>query len=97
MKQIRLILTCEHAGNFIPQKYQDLFRNHAQVLQTHRGWDPGAFPLVQRLKKRLGCSLMATETSRLLIDVNRSLWRKTLFSELTRNLEPQLKEEILKR
>ena len=36
------IITCEHAGNEVPARYRDLLRGSEALLQTHRGWDPGA-------------------------------------------------------
>ncbi len=95
MKQIRLMLTCEHGGFHIPGEFQNLFQNQENVLQSHRGWDPGALDLAQRLKKQFKCGLVISETSRLLIDLNRSLWRRTLFSEFTRNLDQSQREKIL--
>ena len=39
-----LVITCEHGGNHIPGAYRHLFQGQEAVLQSHRGFDPGAAP-----------------------------------------------------
>ncbi len=47
----RLLITCEHATNAVPERYANLFDSpHARkTLQSHRGWDPGAAELSRAL------------------------------------------------
>jgi predicted N-formylglutamate amidohydrolase len=91
---LRLILTCEHGGNQIPASYKPLFREHEEVLQTHRGYDIGALELFNTMKPVADVSYYS-ETSRLLVELNRSLHHAKLFSEFTQDLGPVEKERLL--
>jgi predicted N-formylglutamate amidohydrolase len=91
---VKLILTCEHAFNTIPQEYQDLFINAEEILESHRGYDPGALDLFNELKDLADFSFYH-ETGRLLVEVNRSKGHSNLFSEFTKNLSGKQKNEIL--
>lgn len=92
-----VLLTCEHAGNEIPPAYAGLFRGAARMLAGHRGWDPGSLEIGHVFRKKLGAPLLYTKTSRLLVEVNRSLGHPQLFSEFTRQLDPTVRQEILAR
>lgn len=85
-----LLLTCEHGGRKIPAAYRDLFP--PAVLETHRGWDIGALALARQLAKKTRGALLYSEISRLLVDLNRSVGKKGLFSEFT----PASHDEILR-
>lgn len=89
------IITCEHGGRLVPLGLAPLFDQHEELLDSHRGWDPGALELAERLARRLGAPLHATRTSRLVVDLNRSLHAPDLFSELTRQLPPADRDRIL--
>jgi predicted N-formylglutamate amidohydrolase len=91
---LKIIFTCEHAGNEIPDSYSHLFRNATEVLETHRGFDPGALDLFISLSgtAEFGQPYMI---SRLLVEPNRSIGHPQLFSEFTRNLSEPQKEQIL--
>lgn len=91
---MKLILTCEHAFNTIPQEYQDLFINSQEILESHRGYDPGALDLFNELKDLADFSFFQ-ETGRLLIEVNRSKGHSNLFSEFTKNLSETSKTRLL--
>ena len=91
---MKLILTCEHAFNTIPQEYQDLFINSQEILEFHRGYDPGALDLFNELKDLADFSFFQ-ETGRLLIEVNRSKGHSNLFSEFTKNLSETSKTRLL--
>lgn len=90
---MKLILTCEHGGNDIPDNYKKYFKNKA-VLKTHRAYDLSALDAFQYLKPLADVSLFST-TSRLLIELNRSLHHKNLFSEFTKHLTEIEKTEII--
>jgi predicted N-formylglutamate amidohydrolase len=90
-----LFLSCEHGGNQIPKRYQNHFLTASKVLASHRGLDIGSLRVAQLLAKKLKVPLVAAKTSRLLVDLNRSKQNRNLFSEFTRNLSTQEKEEIL--
>ena len=80
------IITCEHGGNQVPPAYAPLFDGHEGLLDSHRGWDPGALALAEQLAAALGAPLFASTTTRLLIDLNRSIGHRQLYSEITRDL-----------
>ena len=81
-----LIITCEHGGNEVPAAYASLFTGHEALLPTHRGWDAGALTLAQQLATACDAPLFAATTTRLLIDLNRSIGHRQLHSEATRGL-----------
>ena len=91
---MKLVLTCEHAGNLIPSTYAYLFAKDPLILDTHRGYDPGAFDLFEHLKD-LATFHKAHMQSRLLIEMNRSTHHPDLFSTYTRSLSSELKKEII--
>ena len=65
-----VVLTCEHASNFIPARYRQLGVSDAD-LQRHIAWDVGAAALAEALSQALGAPLFLGTHSRLLIDLNR--------------------------
>ncbi|MDQ9170429.1 N-formylglutamate amidohydrolase [Oxalobacteraceae bacterium R-40] len=91
------IVTCEHGGNRIPARYRNYFSGHGGFLETHRGYDRGALPMARSLASALSAPLFYTTVSRLLIDLNRSPNHPKLYSELTRPLPRQVKQEIMER
>lgn len=92
-----ILITCEHGGNLIPPRYRPLFRGHEHLLQTHRGWDPGALVMAKQLAKALHALLFVATTSRLLIDLNRSVGHPKLYSEATRPASAETRREIFER
>lgn len=94
--QIVVLFTCEHGGNEIPAAFKTHFRGAADVLKSHRGWDPGALELAERFAKELAAPLYFSTVSRLLVELNRSLHHRSLFSQYTRNLSPAEKQAIVR-
>ncbi len=92
-----LIITCEHGGCEVPALYEPLFAGHAALLQTHRGWDRGALVLARQLAAALDAPLFFGTTTRLLIDLNRSIGHRQLHSELTRSLPLPMRRDIAAR
>lgn len=92
---LKLLLTCEHGGNEVPIAYQSLFQGHQEVLKSHAGYDIGALELFKELEPLADISFYS-ETSRLLVELNRSLHHKKLFSDYTRDLSDGDKNFILK-
>lgn len=90
-----LLLSCEHGGNAIPARYRPHFRGATRALASHRGWDPGALQLARTIARVTGAPLVATTTSRLLVECNRSLGHPRLFSEFTRELDDDEKRHVL--
>jgi len=90
-----LVLTCEHGGNEVPAAYSALFAGQSALLASHRGWDPGALALGVRMARALGVPLHASTTTRLLVDLNRSIGHRQLFSEFTRALPATVRTDII--
>ncbi|SKB33495.1 Predicted N-formylglutamate amidohydrolase [Salegentibacter holothuriorum] len=91
---MKLILTCEHAFNTIPQEYQDLFIKAGAILKSHRGYDTGALDLFKELDSLADMSFFQ-KTGRLLVEVNRSKRHPNLYSEFTKNLSEASKTKLL--
>lgn len=93
---LTFVLTCEHGGNIVPTAYAPLFRGYEEVVASHRGYDIGAKDLFDELKALAPISFFS-ETTRLLVELNRSLHSKTLFSSNTDDLPVREKERLLEK
>jgi predicted N-formylglutamate amidohydrolase len=91
-----LVITCEHGGNRIPCLYRDLFHSHQALLDTHRGFDPGALSMARALATAFAAPLVASTVSRLLVDLNRSFGHASLHFEATRNEPAEVRQRIVK-
>ena len=92
-----IIISCEHGGNYIPAIYQPFFKGHEALLNSHRGFDPGALALTRRMGRALGTRQLAAVTSRLLVDLNRSEGHPRLFSDISRSFDSETKQQIIAR
>lgn len=90
---MKFVLTCEHGGNEIPGRYRYIFKNKEEILNSHRGYDPGALDLFRSLQEIADFSRFNT-ISRLLVEMNRSQGHPQLFSEFSRNLSNEEKKDI---
>jgi predicted N-formylglutamate amidohydrolase len=90
-----VLITCEHGGNRIPPRYGSLFAGFETLLRSHRGYDPGALTLARQMAGALAAPLFVSTTSRLLIDLNRSIGHPRLYSEATRKASASVRREIL--
>lgn len=90
-----LYLTCEHGGNRIPARWRKLFSGHEGLLESHRGWDPGALTIARQMAKKLDAPIEFSTTSRLLVELNRSIGHPSLFSAITKPLPHAERERIL--
>jgi predicted N-formylglutamate amidohydrolase len=90
-----LVITCEHGGNRIPAPYRDLFHAHQALLDSHRGYDPGALIMARALATAFAAPLVASTVSRLLVDLNRSVGHPRLHSEATRKAPAEMRQRIL--
>jgi predicted N-formylglutamate amidohydrolase len=93
-RPISLLITCEHGGNQIPPRYRRLFRGHEELLESHRGHDPGALLLAKELAATFKAPLFFATVSRLLIELNRSVGHPKLYSDITRNAPAEVRREI---
>jgi predicted N-formylglutamate amidohydrolase len=93
----KILITCEHGGNQIPKEFAKHFLQHQDLLQTHRGWDPGALEFYRKFTAAGADASFYSETSRLLVELNRSRHHENLFSIVTRNIPEVEKAAILAR
>ena len=91
------MLACEHAAKHVPLRYRRLFRNKEALLDSHRGWDPGALELARALAREFQAPLFRGVVTRLLVDLNRSLPSPTLFSEYSLRLPEKERLALLAR
>jgi len=78
----RFLILCDHASNYIPPELNGLGLAPDE-LTRHIAYDPGALPVALRISEALGCPLVASQFSRLLIDPNRGLDDPTLVMKLS--------------
>ena len=76
------LLICEHATNFMPEKFARLGLSEAD-MEAHIAWDPGAAEVARRMSKALDATLVEAGLSRLLIDCNRPLSAPDLIPEIS--------------
>ena len=81
-----IVITCEHGGNHIPMTYRALFEARRELLDSHRGYDAGALCMARALAAALAAPLLATTTSRLLADLNRSATHPSVHAAFVREL-----------
>ncbi|MEQ1895283.1 MAG: N-formylglutamate amidohydrolase [Planctomycetota bacterium] len=92
-----VVLACEHASNRVPLRFKRHFRGRAALLESHRGYDPGALELARHLSRVHRAPLFRGVVTRLLVDLNRSLQSPTLFSKYALRLEEKERLELLAR
>jgi len=97
MDRRRIIISCEHAGNKVPTQFRFLFKGKESVLQSHLGWDPGAFSVARSLADALKVRLFHQDYSRLLIECNRSLDNPELFSKYSTGLNDMVKDYLIRK
>lgn len=90
-----IVFTCEHAVNTVPKAYQYLFETEPTLLNTHRAIDFGALNAAKTLSKALHAPFIQAQTTRLLIDCNRSLSNSGCFSEITKPLSNAVRQTII--
>ena len=89
------LISCEHATAYVPPEYQSLFKAHDSVLATHRAYDLGASEVAHSLAETLGCSAIYGQVSRLVIDLNRSLSHRGVWSSFSRSLSAEQKKDLI--
>lgn len=91
----KAIVTCEHAGNKVPGDYSHIIDEEDTVLETHRGYDIGALELTRTIADEMDVDPQIHETTRLLVDLNRSLNHPAAFSEYMRDTDRETKQHIV--
>lgn len=94
-----VVVSCEHGGRRVPAEYRALFDGEAaaRVLDSHRAYDHGAAEVARALAARVGAPLFVADTTRLVVDLNRSIGHPRLFSEFTRGLDADARARIVER
>lgn len=95
MGESKIIISCEHAGNYIPKPYSHLFEGKGEILASHRGWDIGSMEVGKYVARHLEAPFFFQKVSRLLVEANRSLDNSELFSEFTVQLPQKQKQELI--
>jgi predicted N-formylglutamate amidohydrolase len=91
---MKLVFSCEHGGNEIPDYYKHLFKNAGEALNSHKGIDFGALDLFNYCSGLSDYSI-SNKISRLLIEINRSKHHPKLFSEVTASLNETEKTKLI--
>lgn len=92
---MKVLVTCEHLDNKIPDGFQHVFEGNETVLETHRGYDIGAKNLFEALAPVADASFSYPWT-RLLIEPNRSLHHRDLYSKFSKKLSANGREKLVK-
>jgi predicted N-formylglutamate amidohydrolase len=92
-----ILVSSEHGGNRIPPEYRKYFRGAGEALRSHRGYDAGSLAMAHDYAEALDAPLIASTTSRLLIDLNRSLGHPNLYSEFSREIPRHERQRIVER
>lgn len=92
-----MIITCEHGGNVVPKAWKKCFASAVaqKALNSHLGFDPGALEIAKFLARKLHSPLFYSTVTRLLVELNRSLHHRKLFSRYTQGLPLEQKQKIL--
>jgi predicted N-formylglutamate amidohydrolase len=91
------LITCEHGGNRVPAPYRGLFDGRRALLESHRGYDPGALLMAKELAAAFAAPLVMSTVSRLLVDLNRSIGHRRVFSDATHGVPAGLRARIVER
>ena len=80
-----------------PKIIYNYLNSGREILETHRGYDLGALELAKAISKKAGGYFYYSEISRLLVELNRSIYNPGLFSEFSKDLPSKEKNKILKK
>ena len=92
-----LLITCEHGGNLVPADYRRYFAGMRPALASHRSFDAGALLMARDLARAFDAPLVYSTVTRLLVDLNRSLGHRFVFSEATARLAADDQARIVHR
>lgn len=81
----------------MPGPYRPLFAGQEDLLESHRGYDPGALAMARDLATAFAAPLVVATTSRLVVDLNRSLGHPKLHSGFVRRAPRVLRDAALER
>lgn len=89
---VELVLSCEHASAAVPEGLEPTIP--WDVLQSHRGWDPGAADVALALGAAFGVTPILGRVTRLLVDLNRSADNPRATSSVARTLAAEAREQL---
>lgn len=92
---IKFVFTCEHGGNKIPLEFAEMFNSHKTLLNSHYGYDIGILPVFKNFVNHFEHPYFYSEFSRLLIELNRSLYHPKLFSDITRPSSKEIRSKLI--
>jgi predicted N-formylglutamate amidohydrolase len=96
MPKRQFLFLCEHASHSLPGWARPFFPKKAkEILESHKGWDAGAPHLAKILSRGLKGPLHCGVHSRLLLDLNRSVDSKNLWSYWSKKMPEVLKQKAL--
>jgi predicted N-formylglutamate amidohydrolase len=94
MKEI--VFSCEHAENSIPPEYKNKIIIPLKIINSHRGFDQGAKNVCENLARQFNAFYITGNVSRLVVDLNRSVFHKNIFSEYLKGSMSDEKNNILR-
>lgn len=91
----KLIVTCEHASNRIPADCPELLEHPLKDFDQHRLYDWGAKEVARKFAELTKAPLWEGKTTRLAIDLNRSIGNPELFYGAASNFSESKKAELI--
>ncbi|QCK16682.1 N-formylglutamate amidohydrolase [Mangrovivirga cuniculi] len=79
----------------MPESFQDKLDIPDDIISSHWGWDPGAYLIASDIEKANNYPMIFSTYSRLLVDLNRSIGNRQLFSKYINEVDRSTKQEIL--
>ncbi len=80
-REIAYVITSEHASPRIPERWRQALEPFLAKCEEHRIWDPGTAEIGSELARLLEAPFFPGDVSRLVVDLNRSLSHRDVFSE----------------
>ena len=96
-RPVEFLVTCEHGGKRISSRYRACFAGQEALLESHRGFDPGALAMARTLAAQLKAPLIFSTVSRLLVDLNRSQGHPQLHAACIRLLPEACRRQIIEK
>ena len=79
-REFAYVITCEHASPQVPERWLPALEPLLAQCEEHRVWDPGTAEIGAELARLLDASFFPGNVCRLVVDLNRSLTHRDLFS-----------------
>jgi predicted N-formylglutamate amidohydrolase len=92
-----VIVTCEHASNRVPAALVAALRLSRTRLGSHEALDLGAAAVARTLARTLDAPLVLGRISRLVVDLNRSPGNRNRWSDASRVLPAEVRQQLIQR